>query len=140
MTTKTTIKPSVDQAAAKRLNAFIRAHIHKTNRQAAIVLDENESGLWKMINGHSKINMVLIKKLVKDYKLNVEWLQTGKGSDVLKESPQKTIITDFNQLSADMNTLEKQLKIVNLTVEHLMKRIEQQDREIAELKAVISKK
>lgn len=127
--------PAFDEKAIReRLIDFRIKYVEKSQRKAAVLLNEHAPTLSRYEAGKIPITFALIATLATLYKLNVDWLITGKGKPVIGEEPKGNLLTDMSVLNARMATLGKYIKVMELRQNKLFNIIEKLEGEIEILK------
>jgi len=80
MTTTEKKVPVIDREQTKRFYEFRTRYINKNQNEAATILGVAQPYLSMIEAGKRAPGHKFIKKLIKDYKLNEEWWNTGVGS------------------------------------------------------------
>lgn len=125
---------SADMAMVTRFVKFREKYVHKKQVHAAEILEMTQPSLWRYENGSSKIPSKLIKILRDRYRLNPDWLMTGTGPETLEQKPRNTI-TDIAALRDELENLAHQTHVLTVNINRAFMIIEQQQKEIEELKA-----
>lgn len=123
-----------DKTLAKRLAEFRKSYIDKSQNQAAVKLGIAQSALSYMESGKMPIKYEFITQLVKEYGLNQDWLSNGNGKPTEKNPPKANLLTDINALNLEIASLKKFIKILEINQTHILKRMEQMEKELANKK------
>jgi transcriptional regulator with XRE-family HTH domain len=115
-----------------RLAEFRQRYIHKSQTKASELLQISQSSLSYMENGKSSISFELLTKLVKDYKLNQDWLTNGNGTPIDKNPPKATLLTDLNALNLELTALKKHIQFVEANQNYMLKIFERLEKKINE--------
>ena len=128
MTTTLTTEPTkenLDKTYANRLAMFRQEHVHKSQTKAAKLLGMSQPNLSFIERAMTPINFQVISKLVTDFNLNLEWFTTGNGNPLTNASEKPQLVTDIKTLLAEMNSLKKYIRIMELNQTQLFNKIEE---------------
>lgn len=118
------------------INRFIRfreKHIAPKQEDAAEKMKIGWSTLWRYETGKTSIPTRVVKQLQEEFKLNAEWLLTGKGKDQVDAKP-RTLTTDVGDLRDAIDKLTTQVQILAANLSKSWDVIERQQKEIEAIK------
>lgn len=124
---------NADPAIITRFIRFREKHIAEKQEDAAKELKISWSTLWRYEKGETGIPTKVVKLLQERYKLNPEWLLTGKGKDQVDAKP-RTLTTDIGDLRDIIDQLTTQVQILTANQNRAWDVIERQQKEIEALK------
>lgn len=123
-----------DRVLANRLTEFRTAYIDKSQTKAAKKIGITQTNLSNMENSISPIKSDVIKTLSEVFGMSNEWFFHGIGKAKSATPDKKDLITDIAQMKESVLMLTKDIKILKATQNHLIKIIENLQKEVAELK------
>lgn len=123
----------IDKAVADRFKRFRKKYVANSGLEASKLLKVNQSDISRIENGERKISDKTINILIKEFKLNREWLLDGKGSPQLSDKPQKPI-NYLEVLSSRVDALTIEMKILSKNLDKAFEIIEAQGRLIEQLR------
>lgn len=120
-----------DKTFAKRLKNFRQQYIHKRQITASEMLNIAQSSLSYMESGKSPIKIEFLSLLIEKFDLNQEWLFTGTGNPTSKKTPKPAASLDLKNLNEELALLKKQIQIMELNQDHLLKIVSNLEKKLA---------
>lgn len=117
-----------DQKQLNRFLYFIDKYVGKNQTAAAEALGVTQAYYSLISSGKRRISISVLTKLKEKHKLNIQWLQTGLGSEVSTADPDKKPQSTSGKvidLQAEIFSAQKRIEILEVTLTHAYKLIEQ---------------
>ena len=115
-----------DLGIAQRFKTFRKKYISKNGYDAAKELGLSQTTISRFERGEYRMNADLIKLLVKNYKLNRDWLIDNTGEPLMTDAQSKGTIVDINNLKDANDALTNEVMIMNKNLAKLWDIVEQQ--------------
>ncbi len=122
-----------DLGMAARYSLFRKKYVDENMYVASEILGITQPSISFIESGKRGIGAKATKVMVSKYKLNMNWLTTGQGTDRIegpqKETPLGKTINDLRskvlELQSEIIEMKKEIAIMSANSTHFIKRIEQ---------------
>ena len=120
----------VNEADQKQLNRFlyfIDKYVGKNQTLVAKELEMTQAYYSYMASGKRRISIAVLTTLKEKYKLNINWLQTGLGTELLKVDPDKkrqSTVGKVIDLQAELLSANTKINILEVNLNQAYKLID----------------
>jgi transcriptional regulator with XRE-family HTH domain len=118
----------------ERLISFRLKHVEKSQRKAATLIEIPQTTLSRYESGERGLNLEILHAYVSKFHLNANWAVTGEGESRRINEPKSTLMTNIDDLSLEMGSLKKYIKVMEARQNKLFNIIEKLEEEIEVLK------
>lgn len=122
-----------DQEQINRFSYFIDKYVAKNQIEAAKALGLTQAYYSYMVSGKRKISLTALMTLKTKFKLNIEWLQSGVGKELLAEDlskKQQTAVGKIIDLQASIDQAETKITILEVNLNQAYKLIDALERRL----------
>lgn len=103
-----------------RLVYFMKTYINKKQRELSELFDMSQPSISSVLRGTRSPSLKMVNVLTDQYKLNLEWLNTGHG-DPIKDAPYDPAPVNQRDLLAAYTVLSREVRFMEVQQNHLLK-------------------
>lgn len=118
-----------------RLISFRLKHVEKSQRKAAALIEIPQTTLSRYESGERGLNLEILHAYVSKFHLNSNWAVTGEGEQRRINEPKSTLVTNIADLSLEMASLKKYIKVMEARQNKLFSFIEKLEGRIEKLES-----
>lgn len=112
----------MNEAIGQRFHQFIKKYIGSM-QLAADALDTSIRHISEACNGITDVTVKDLYFLMKDYKLNPDWLLFGKGSEIKGMQDNKNLLTDISAIQLKLDVVEAKIKLQDKLIKELFNKL-----------------
>jgi len=134
-------KPAADMEMANRIAFFRKKYIAESQAEAGRVSGVSQATFSQMESGAISPSTHVIQKLVKEYRLNTQWLASGdkqlspvvelkpvESEGKLRDKTMKEMQSDLNNVTSELQMVKSQMEVLQANLNHLFKVVEGQNK------------